>query len=354
MKHIFTSVRHPVKRQSADDYLLITLLSFAASVGGTRLFLEITGYPQIGGGGLHIAHVLWGGLILFVASLIPLILANRWVYPLVSVLAGIGIGLFIDEVGKFITSTNDYFYPAAAPIIYAFFLLTVMVYTRIRRPPPPDPRVGLYHALDVFEEVLDHDLDAHEKVDLQTRLTAIVSQSDHPEFSELASALLTYLNRSDIHLVDRRPNFWSRIYQRLVSIATRYLSEKRLRALLIGGLGGLALVSILHTLQFATARFTPEIPVASQAATYWFVGRIILEALVSAMLVAATFLLLIGHVRRGISYSYYSLILSLTTVNLLIFYFSQFSTIIPALIQFTLLLLVIYYRKQFLLTGDEK
>ena len=49
MKHIFTSVRHPVKRQSADDYLLITLLSFAASVGGTRLFLEITGYPQIGG-----------------------------------------------------------------------------------------------------------------------------------------------------------------------------------------------------------------------------------------------------------------------------------------------------------------
>ena len=146
-------------------------------------FSKFTGYPQIGGGGLHIAHVLWGGLILFVASLIPLILANRWVYPLVSVLAGIGIGFFIDEVGKFMTSTNDYFYPAAAPIIYAFFLLTVMVYTRIRRPPPPNPRVELYHALDVFEEVLDHDLDDNSESKLPNRITAIVSQSDHPSLN---------------------------------------------------------------------------------------------------------------------------------------------------------------------------
>ena len=95
---------------------MITLISFAFSVGGTRLFLEVLGYPQLGGGQLHIAHVLWGGLFLFVASLLPLILINRWGLRLSALLAGFGIGLFIDEVGKFITQTNDYFYPAAAPI----------------------------------------------------------------------------------------------------------------------------------------------------------------------------------------------------------------------------------------------
>ena len=130
MNHLFSYIRKPVERQDAGRYLLLTLLSFAASVSLTRLFLYLTGYPQIGGGTLHIAHLLWGGLLLFIAALVPLIFANRWVYTSAALLAGAGVGLFIDEVGKFITRTNDYFYPPAAPTIYAFFLLTVLVYHR--------------------------------------------------------------------------------------------------------------------------------------------------------------------------------------------------------------------------------
>jgi len=348
MNRLNIQVRKPVKRQHADDYLLVTLLSFAASVAGTRLFLELTGYPQIGGGGLHIAHVLWGGLLLFIATLIPLVFANRWVYPLTAVLSGAGIGLFIDEVGKFITSDNNYFVPAAAPIIYAFFLLTVMVYTRIRRPPPPDPRIELYHAFDVFEEVLDHDLDPLERTELQTRLQTVASQPDHPEWAHLALALLRYLEREDIHLAEETPNFWQRYYRRLQSFESRYVKEMRLRALLIGGLGGLGLVNVYNLVNYITVRFTPEIIISSTSITYWFLGRVILEGIVALMLLASTILLLTRQVHRGLSYSYYSLILSLTTVNLLVFYFNQFSTIIPALIQFTLLLLVMYYRRHFL------
>jgi hypothetical protein len=119
--------RTPVRRKHAVTHLLITVLCFAFSVTGTRLFLELTGYPQIGGGEIHIAHVLWGGIFLFAASLMPLIWVNQWVLNLSAVFSGLGVGLFIDEVGKFITSTNDYFYPSAAPIVYAFFLLTVLV-----------------------------------------------------------------------------------------------------------------------------------------------------------------------------------------------------------------------------------
>jgi hypothetical protein len=44
-----------------------------------------------------------------------------------ALLSGVGLGLFIDEVGKFITSNNNYFFPLAAPIIYLAFLLTVAV-----------------------------------------------------------------------------------------------------------------------------------------------------------------------------------------------------------------------------------
>lgn len=56
------AIRNPVRRPAAERYLLITLLSFAMSVSLTRLFLELSGYPQLGSGTLHIAHVLWGSL----------------------------------------------------------------------------------------------------------------------------------------------------------------------------------------------------------------------------------------------------------------------------------------------------
>ena len=147
-------LRRPVRRERAELHLLFTLLSFAASVASTRLFLELTGYPQLGNSTLHIAHVLWGGLFLFAAALLPLIFSNRWVYAAGAIFAGIGVGLFIDEVGKFITQSNDYFYPGAAPIVYAFFLLTVLIYLRVRKPGRRDARTELYRALDSFQEIL--------------------------------------------------------------------------------------------------------------------------------------------------------------------------------------------------------
>jgi hypothetical protein len=121
MQRFSSQIRRPVRRQGAEQYLLVTLLSFAGAVTVTRLFLALTGYPQLGGGDLHIAHALWGGLLLFIAALFPLMFANRWAYLVNAALAGVGVGLFIDEVGKFMTRTNNYFYPLAAPIVYGFF-----------------------------------------------------------------------------------------------------------------------------------------------------------------------------------------------------------------------------------------
>lgn len=88
----------------------------------TRGFLSLTGYPQLGNDSLHIAHVLWGGLVLVLAFLL-LLLASRPNYLLIALLGGIGFGLFIDEVGKFVTQDNDYFYKPAVAIMYIIFLL---------------------------------------------------------------------------------------------------------------------------------------------------------------------------------------------------------------------------------------
>lgn len=109
-------------RNLLDVYLASALIAVVA----TRLFLSLTNYPQLGGEGFHIAHVLWGGLLMAVGTLM-LLLARKPNRRLAAIVSGAGFGLFIDEVGKFVTSDVDYFYKPAALIIYVTFLVMWVV-----------------------------------------------------------------------------------------------------------------------------------------------------------------------------------------------------------------------------------
>jgi len=121
------------RRHRAERYLVITIAAFAVTVAGVRWYLDLAGYPTIGSGDLHVAHVLWGGLALFLAAMLPLLWVGRRVLKLSALLAGVGVGLFIDEVGKFLTTSNDYFFAPAAPIIYGGILLLVLFWLLVRR-----------------------------------------------------------------------------------------------------------------------------------------------------------------------------------------------------------------------------
>ena len=357
-KRYYGRVRRPVQREAAERYLLVTLISFAASVAVTRLFLELTGYPQLGNKTLHIAHVLWGGLLLFVAALLPLIFANRWAYTWGALTAGLGVGLFIDEVGKFITQSNDYFFPAAAPLIYAFFLLTVLIYTQIRRTHTHTPRTELYRALGGLQEVLDRDLDPHERQELEDRLRNVAESAQRPALSGLARALLDFVSSKDLDLVPEVPTFWERIGAWVERFEARWVSQARLKAIVVGGLVGLGLVQLLSMVRLVWAALDPAylermLPyliaagkVSDASAMAWFGGRMALEGVVGLMLISAAIILAIGKDRIGIRLAYYSLLVALTVTNLLVFYFEQFSTIITATIQFVLLLLVLRYRRR--------
>jgi hypothetical protein len=356
MKHVINQIRARVRREGADRYLLLTLLSFAVSVAATRLFLELTGYPQLGGGELHIAHVLWGGLLLFVAALLPLVYANRWVYRLGSVLAGVGVGLFIDEVGKFITQTNDYFYPAAAPIIYAFFLVTVIIYLRIRRQPMRSVRAELYAALEGMQELLDHDLDPQERKALVARLEFVAGQARHPNLAQLGSQLQTFLRREELELVEVRPDAFDRWMARWLQIEQDYLTEWRTRAALVGvllALGGWALyaAAIVLVPNWAISRLGELVLVgrlASASQLNWFAAQLALQTTVGLILLAGGLLLASGRRNLAVSLGTLGLLLALGAVNLLVFYFDQFSTIMKAGVELLALLGLIRYRDRFI------
>ena len=98
-----------------------------ASFLGIRFFLAVTGYPQIGTNGLHIAHMLWGGLLMLLAIQLLLAFLDRSVQHAASVIAGLGFGTFIDEIGKFVTADNDYFFRPAVALIYVLFVIAFLV-----------------------------------------------------------------------------------------------------------------------------------------------------------------------------------------------------------------------------------
>jgi hypothetical protein len=112
-----------VRDAEVSQYLQTFLVVAVATILITRLYLQLTGFPKIGGGsGLHVAHVLIGGALMTVSIVLLLGFLGKQVRGFASLLGGIGFGLFIDELGKFLTSDNNYFFHPTIALIYAVFV----------------------------------------------------------------------------------------------------------------------------------------------------------------------------------------------------------------------------------------
>jgi len=127
----------------------------AASFLGIRWFLASTGYPRVGSNGIHIAHMLWGGLLMLLALMLLFAFLDRSVQHLAAVIAGLGFGTFIDEIGKFVTSDNNYFYRPAIALIYCLFVVAFLVARTLIGQRRLSETEALANALDLLEGTLD-------------------------------------------------------------------------------------------------------------------------------------------------------------------------------------------------------
>ena len=139
------------------------LVSAVASLLAVRFFLSLTGFPRIGGGGLHIAHMLWGGGLMVTAVLFLLAYLGQRIRRLAAILGGLGFGLFIDELGKFSTSDNNYFYRPTIALIYVVFVLLFIRLRSFERHRGATQEIYLANALVLLQDAAIHDLDPREK-----------------------------------------------------------------------------------------------------------------------------------------------------------------------------------------------
>jgi len=162
-----------IRNIRAREQLELFIVSSVSSLLLLRYYLFLTGYPQVGGS-LHIAHMLYGGLLMMAALVCMLAFLGRRMQRLCALLGGIGFGIFIDEIGKFITKDNNYFFRPTIGIIYAIFVLLYIAFTFLTRHRRLTSTEYQLNALAQLEEVVLHKMDTQEKA----TVIALLKQAD--------------------------------------------------------------------------------------------------------------------------------------------------------------------------------
>lgn len=164
------------------------LVCAASGVIINRLFLIITGYPQIGGrepDAIHISHAIYGPFAMMVAVALTIAFLNpamRWVLAIVG---GLGFGWFVDELGKFVSNAGYLYKPALALIYITFILMFLGFRSLASHSFGSDDAVA--NALESLQSAALGSLDDAQRRDALARFDALAPEGD---FAAQVRALL--------------------------------------------------------------------------------------------------------------------------------------------------------------------
>ena len=215
-----------VRRVTAMQDFEVFFVSSVATILLVRAILAATGWPQLGGGKIHFAHLLWGGVGMLLAFILFMAMQGRLWDFLATLAAGIGFGLFIDELGKFITSDNDYFFQPAVAIMYVLFVVLFFLFRWLGRVDRMSPETALVNSFDFAKEAVMRAMDRGER-DEALYVLGRADQSD-----PVVQALTTVLR--DVQPPDTKPNVALRVKDGLQSWYEGIFARHWFRRLVIG------------------------------------------------------------------------------------------------------------------------
>ncbi|MEV8375006.1 hypothetical protein AB0P21_19880 [Kribbella sp. NPDC056861] len=250
-----------VRNVRTGEHLTTFVVSGVSTVLITRLILGLSGYPQIGGKGLHIAHVLPGGLLMLLAIYLLLSYVGPVVRPAAALVGGVGFGLFIDEVGKFVTSDNNYFYQPAAAIVYVVFVLIVLGSRFVSNRRPLDEREQLANVVDDAVEGVAGGLSRRRRAQASAQLRGVgpdvVGRSE-------ARALLAACPADEVELAAPIDVAWQKLHRGFDRLATNpHAPTVAVVVLAVQAVGSPAIAAGIRLYE---GRLLTELPVLAVAA----------------------------------------------------------------------------------------
>lgn len=273
----------------ARDQLEIFLVSAITSVLAIRFYLHVAGYPQISSGDFHIAHMLWGGFLMLAGLTVALSFMGARSLRVSAVLGGIGFGAFIDELGKFITKDNDYFFHPTIGLIYAIFIILYLLFNFVSRTEKLSSREYQLNALAQLEEAIIHDMDPYEK----RRVNSLLAKAD-PD-SPFTVLLRKFLDDVEIvpgdpprritkfikHIGRQYKKFWH-LRSSNALVRTFFIAEAILLILAVGGsvysnFDQVRDVVVGHTTLYSSQLLVGQLASSVIAAAYVIAGVLVLR-----------------------------------------------------------------------------
>lgn len=321
------------RRLHSSSLVLDFLLWGVLSLLFTRIFLSLTDFFILGRGEWHIAHVLWGGLLMAAAILILLVFYSRRSLHIAAILGGIGWGLFIDEIGKFLTMDNDYWFRPGIIFIYFFILLFFALYRFLEKSRSPTKAELWQDLLSHLQELFDHDLESGEKKVINLRLEQLKKFSPRRYESELLNCISKMVGHSH-EKADRFVLSLPLFAKNSLTFSYKKFFKKKLMflALVIYCLW-FTLDRIFNAVQLIfhqnrldlLQNYYHSFDIFSKTEIYVLVGKIIIELIIALLFGIGFYFWWRRRTLRAIRFFQWGLLIIIFVDSFARFYFEQFS-----------------------------
>lgn len=325
-----------IRNMYVGDLLEAFLVSSVTSLLILRFSLSITGYPQLGGDSLHIAHMLWGGFLMMIAIVMLLAFLGNRVLWAGAIIGGIGFGVFLDELGKFITNDNNYLFEPTVALIYVIFLMLFFVFRYIDDHKKFSQKEYLMNSLRVLEEAVLSDLDKTEK----RQFASLLKRSD--ENDQVTIQLKALLK--NLEAIPTRPSALRNIFRTFSRYYTGIISWKYFTKIVIIFFLGKAAIDAIGVAIFLFTYYSDPASLFSSTPTPQIVvawGQVI-STIISSIFVVMGVIALKFSRHKAYFFFKQSLLVTIFLTQFFIFYREQFHAL-SGLVFNVLLLIGIEY-----------
>ena len=320
-------------RKEASEYILWVMIWGIVGLLAIRLYLDLNNWPVVGGEVWHIAHILWGGLGMLFGGLANFMFYGKKAKKISATILGLGLGLFIDEAGKFLSRDNDYFFQPAVMVMYVLFIGLFLVYKYMEKYQVKSEASILHSILEDFEEIIGDDLDNKEKARLLEKMEKL-TKSKNSTYLMVQSGLKQIVEKVKVKKAGEGNLVYRSLKKSKNWLMTKLLSKRYFKATLLAFAGVYVVRWMYDTgMVLLTEKELVEVFLGNYqyflSIDIWFLGaKVIFDGITALFLGLGIQAMMFRKRKRALVMFEYGILVNIFLSSVFRFYFEQFAGLV--------------------------